>query len=75
MLHTNLHISSWILNNSYMNALKCRTLGATHARILKSTCAIEMNGTESIRKICEQKTETKEREARCLTLSHITGIG
>ena len=51
-----------------MNALKCRTLSAMRARILKSTRA-----TESIRKICEQKTETKEKEARCLTLSRIPG--
>ena len=56
-----------------MNALKCRTLGAMRARILKSTHATEMRVTESIRKICEQKTETKEKEARCLTLSRIPG--
>ena len=56
-----------------MNALKCRTLGATRAGILKSTRATEMRVTESIRKICEQKTETKEKEARCLTLSRIPG--
>ena len=34
-------------------------------------CDIEMRGTESVPNICEQKTETKEKEARCLTLSHI----
>ena len=45
-----------------MNALKCRTLGATGARILKNARATEMRVTESIRKICEQKTETKEKE-------------
>ena len=56
-----------------MNALKCRTLGATRARILKSARATEMRVTESIRKICEQKTETKKKEARCLTLSRILG--
>ena len=56
-----------------MNALKCRTLGATRVQILKSARATEMRVTESIRKICEQKTGTKEKDARCLTLSHIPG--
>ena len=60
-------------NHCQMNALKCRTLGAMRARILKSARATEMRVTESIRKICEQKTETKEKEARRLTLSRIPG--
>ena len=50
--------------------MKCRTLGATRARILKSARATEMLVTKSIRKICEQKTETKEKEAP-LSLSYI----
>ena len=45
----------------------------THARILKSARTTEMRITESIRKICGQKTETKEKEGRCLTLSRILG--
>ena len=56
-----------------MNALKCRTLGAMRARILISACATEMCVTGSIRKICGQKTETKEKEARCFSLSRIPG--
>ena len=56
-----------------MNAHKCRTLGTTRARILKSARATEMRVMESIRKICEQKRETKEKEAHCLTLSRIPG--
>ena len=56
-----------------MNALKCRTLGATRAQILKSAHAIEMRGTESIQKICEQNTEIRAKEAHCLTLSCIPG--
>ena len=55
------------------NSNECRTLGATRARILKSARATEMRVTESIRKICEQKTETKGKGARCLTLSRIPG--
>ena len=62
-----------IPDNKLMNALQCRTLGAMRARILKSACATEMRVMESIRKICEQKTETKEKEARCLILSRISG--
>ena len=37
----------------------------------RNTCVTEMHVTESIQKFCEQRTETKEKEARCLTLSHI----
>ena len=43
------------------------------ARILKSSRATEMRVTGSILKICRQKKDTKEKEARCLTLSHIPG--
>ena len=43
------------------------------ARILKSSHATEMCVTGSIWKICRQKMEIKEKEARCLTLSHIPG--
>ena len=56
-----------------MNALKCRTLGAMRARILKSARATEMCVTRSIQNICWQKTETKEKEACCLTLNCIPG--
>ena len=56
-----------------MNALKCRTLSATRARVPKSARATEMCVTESIRNICEQKMETKEKEALFLTLSCIPG--
>ena len=40
---------------------------------LKSARATEMCVTESTRKICEQKTKTKETEAHRLTLSRIPG--
>ena len=52
-----------------MNALKCRTLSA-RVQIFEKvhTCL-----TESIRNICGQKTETKEKEACCLMLSRIPG--
>ena len=43
------------------------------ARILKSARATKVRVTGSIRKICRQKTETKEKEVRCLTLSRIPG--
>ena len=69
-----------------MNALKCRTLGATLAQILENACAIETLTTEcaisesahAIEMTCNGKYmedfgQKTEKEARCHTSSLIPG--
>ena len=69
-----------------MNSTKVLTLGATkivhmhryigtRVQIFEKVHMLHVVSplTGSIQKICGQNTETKEKEAHCLTLSRITG--
>ena len=53
-----------------MNSTKVQTLGTT--KIVHMRRYIGMR-VQIFEKACGQKTETKEKEAHCLTLSCITG--
>ena len=63
-----------------MNTLKCRTFGATlgwNRTTLTTACAIselfKITCNGKYKEDFSQKTENKEKEARCLTQSRIPG--